>query len=262
LFRRRYLRIGLPLWYALSGPQRVALLGHELAHFVDGDPRRGLLTAASDVTLRKVMLLFSTARDHTLRTAHDPWVVAQFGGGRGLSTTPVARLGWLAEMVWTPIAAVLGGAAALLRFALTALEQRDGQRAEYYADALAARAGGSEATIQLLDLLVLVEPVLLQVHKQARAGEPISTWRAVAGRALAQGGFLQPLRRQLGTRRGVSVFATHPPPGLRARMIESRSPVAADVVLDDLDSARIDAELADYARPVARDLALGRQPTA
>jgi heat shock protein HtpX len=258
LFHQRYLRIGLPLWYSLSGSQRVALLGHQLAHFVNGDPRRGVLTGATDASLRKVIELFSQGRDRRLRTAHETNVVDPFTGMRTPATTgPVVGLVWLSEMVWRPVAAVLGGAAALLRFTLNAVQQRDGQRAEYYADALAARAGGSTATVQLLDLLVVAAPVLLRLQKQARAGEPISSWQTVAGRTLAEGSFLQPLRRQLGTRRENSVFATHPPLGMRARMVESRPPVPAAVVLDDEDGARIDVELAGYARPVARALALG-----
>jgi heat shock protein HtpX len=44
LRRRRLLGLGLPLWAALSPQERVALLGHELGHFVNGDLRRGLLT--------------------------------------------------------------------------------------------------------------------------------------------------------------------------------------------------------------------------
>jgi hypothetical protein len=43
LRRRPVLVLGLPLWNVLSAQQRVALLGHELGHFVNGDPRRGLL---------------------------------------------------------------------------------------------------------------------------------------------------------------------------------------------------------------------------
>ncbi|MBX6358080.1 MAG: M48 family metallopeptidase, partial [Micromonosporaceae bacterium] len=42
--RRRVLCLGLPLWGALHAQERVALLGHELGHFVNGDVRRGLLT--------------------------------------------------------------------------------------------------------------------------------------------------------------------------------------------------------------------------
>jgi hypothetical protein len=44
LRRRRVLCIGLPLWGPLPPQQRVALLGHELGHFVNGDVRRGPLT--------------------------------------------------------------------------------------------------------------------------------------------------------------------------------------------------------------------------
>lgn len=44
LRRQRVLCLGLPLWGALDGAQRVALIGHELAHFINGDVRRLLVT--------------------------------------------------------------------------------------------------------------------------------------------------------------------------------------------------------------------------
>jgi Zn-dependent protease with chaperone function len=44
LRRRRVLCLGLPLWATLGPQERVALVGHELGHFVNGDVRRGPLT--------------------------------------------------------------------------------------------------------------------------------------------------------------------------------------------------------------------------
>ncbi|MFD0740876.1 M48 family metallopeptidase [Phytohabitans flavus] len=44
LRRVRVLCIGLPAWGALPPQERVALLGHEMGHFVNGDVRRTLLT--------------------------------------------------------------------------------------------------------------------------------------------------------------------------------------------------------------------------
>jgi heat shock protein HtpX len=41
---RRVVNLGLPLLGVLSPQERVALIGHELGHFVNGDARRGLLT--------------------------------------------------------------------------------------------------------------------------------------------------------------------------------------------------------------------------
>lgn len=35
------LRLGMPPWTVLSGPERIALLGHEFGHQVNGDPGQG-----------------------------------------------------------------------------------------------------------------------------------------------------------------------------------------------------------------------------
>jgi hypothetical protein len=58
-----------------------------------------------------------------------------------------------------------------------------------------------------------------------------------------------PLRYQLSARSEVSLFASHPPTGFRARLLASRPPVPPAVVLDPSASAAIDAEL---ARPYER----------
>jgi hypothetical protein len=51
LRRRRVLELGLPLWDALTPQQRVALIGHEFAHGVNGDSRHGLIVGTSLSTL-------------------------------------------------------------------------------------------------------------------------------------------------------------------------------------------------------------------
>ena len=43
LRRRRVLVIGAPLWVCLDRAERVGVLAHELAHFVSGDTRRGVI---------------------------------------------------------------------------------------------------------------------------------------------------------------------------------------------------------------------------
>jgi len=61
--------------------------------------------------------------------------------------------------------------------------------------------------------------------------------------------------RQLSVRDEVSLFAAHPPTGLRARMIESRPSRSAAVTLTAADSERIDQELAKAYDLARRDLA-------
>ena len=64
-----------------------------------------------------------------------------------------------------------------------------------------------------------------------------------------------PVLRQLSRRDEVSLFASHPPSGLRAQMLERRPQHAAGVVLTEQQSERIDAELAGPVEQIRRELA-------
>lgn len=204
--RRRVLVLGLPLWLSLSAQQRVALLGHELGHFVNGDPRRGVL-------IRPVYGALRAGR----------WPLAP------------------------------------LRLAFAVLVQRSGQRAEYYADALAARVGGSRAAIELIDLAVLGDAVMTLLTRDARAGVPVSAWPTTASTALHHAAEQLAVRRERAFRREVSLDAGHPPSGRRARLIEARPPLAAELVLEVAANDAIDAELARFAARCVRGLSAGER---
>jgi heat shock protein HtpX len=53
----------------------------------------------------------------------------------------------------------------------------------------------------------------------------------------------------------VSLVASHPPTGFRARLLAARPPVPPSVVLDPDASAAIDAELAEQYKRCSRGLA-------
>jgi len=233
LRRRRVLRLGLPLWAVLPNQQRVALIGHELGHFVNGDARRGPVTQIPLTTLGRLADLVRPVR------------------GR--------RYGRLAEDFGALVAYFLmAGAHSVVRAGHTGLVwvcMRDSQRAEYLADELAARAAGSTAAGQLLDTLVMSDSMLMVARREARKGVAASGWLEAADTVRAEVVPRLAGIRQLSVRDEVSLFATHPPTGLRARMIESRPYQPAAVTLTAADSERIDQELAkayDFAR---RDLA-------
>lgn len=256
---RRYLLIGVPLWNCLSRQQRVALLGHYLAHFVNRDPRRSRLEGDAVAALNRLISILTPGRARTIRALQDPAVLgAQLGSGQaggGLSSTASAV--WLTELIWKPIAAVLRAPLQLLQLVLVLAPRRYVRQAEHAADALAARAGGSDAAVQLLDLLLIAPTMLTVVARETRAGAPVSSWYRTAATALVDGADQLPLRRQLSIRRQVSISTGRPPLGLRARVLRSRAPVAAAITLDQPDSARIDAELAKHSERIRRDLARG-----
>jgi hypothetical protein len=97
--------------------------------------------------------------------------------------------------------------------------------------------------------------MVMVVKRQARQGGDATSWRAAADQARTDVTPTLALRRQLSVRDETSLFASHPPSGLRARMIESRSAQPAAVVLTETDSARIDQELAKAYEVARRDFA-------
>ncbi|MGW5329672.1 M48 family metallopeptidase [Streptomyces sp. NPDC004014] len=48
---RRLLVLGMPLWEVRTPEERIALLGHELAHYANGDTRNGLVVGTAVRTL-------------------------------------------------------------------------------------------------------------------------------------------------------------------------------------------------------------------
>ncbi|TYC25166.1 M48 family metalloprotease [Micromonospora sp. MP36] len=230
LRRRRVLALGLPLWGALGGQERVALLGHELGHFVNGDVRRLLVTQPALTMLGNAADLFRP--------------------------TPGTRAGGLLEMIGEALGRMLSWVLSRLLFAghlllmVTAL--RDSQRAEYLADEMSARAAGTAGATRALDVLLSLDSVTLSVRQGARGGHGPATWRAGVARSLDAAADRLPLARQLSVREETSLFSSHPPTGLRHRMLSARPWQDPAVRLDDDRIARLDAELARHYERVGR----------
>ncbi|MGR6321290.1 M48 family metalloprotease [Micromonospora soli] len=230
LRRRRVLALGLPLWGALDGQTRVALLGHELGHFVNGDVRRGPVT-------QPALTMLGTAAD-LFRPA---------GGVQGGGILELIGE-WLGRMVsWTLSKLLFVGHLVLVATAL-----RDSQRAEYLADEMSARVAGTAGATRLLDVLLSEESVALVVRQGARGGHGAATWRAGLARSLDGAAERLPLVRQLSIREDTSLFTTHPPAGLRHRMLTARQWQDPRVVLTEDRAGRIDAELARHYERTGR----------
>ncbi|MFC5922410.1 M48 family metallopeptidase [Micromonospora vulcania] len=227
LRRRKVLGLGLPLWGSLTAGERVALLGHELGHFVNGDPRRGLLTQPAFTMLGSAADLFRP-------------VSTVVGGG-------------LVEMIGDALGRAFQWVASRLLFVahllLVSVALRDGQRAEYLADELSARVAGTKAATDLLDALLDSDSMELVVRRESRAGHGPDRWRSALSQSRSASADRLPLLRQLSVRDATSLFASHPPAGLRDRMLTGRGWLDPTVVLTPARMERIDDELTrEYAR--------------
>jgi heat shock protein HtpX len=121
--RKSVIMLGLPLWDILADQERIALIGHEIAHSINGDSSRGFLvgTALRSLSAWFEFIMPSSILPHTtgiLNYLAIPFRLIAFGIAMG----------------------ILG-----LYKLMGLLLYQDMQRAEYLADQLAIRVGGKEA---------------------------------------------------------------------------------------------------------------------
>ncbi|MFE9612963.1 M48 family metallopeptidase [Streptomyces sp. NPDC006012] len=235
---RRLLVLGMPLWEVLTPEERIALLGHELAHYANGDTRNGLMVGTAVRTL--------TLWHHTLRPLPHPSAIEMA----------------VNALYVVPRLLVRGALALFVR-----LTSRAGTRAEYLADRLAARTASTQAAVGLMDRLLITGPLGLLLRSEANraalggsrsAREATARADALWGRLTAYAASVPEheyeRQRRAGARRGHQVDATHPPTHLRRVCLLAAEPVAAAVVPQARRTERIATELAAARTEVARRL--------
>ncbi|MFZ3495561.1 M48 family metallopeptidase [Streptomyces sp. 5.8] len=240
---RRVMFLGLGLWEILTPQERVALLGHELGHFANGDIRSSFLMHGA---LRSLVEWHAV-----LRSVNHGSIVDWF----------------LNALTFLPRWAVYG-----LIHLLDGLTLRASQRAEYLADAGAARAGSTGAAVTLLDRLLVGDGVEAHLRRESmeaaragggprgrRTGEGAEQglWERLAARIDSVPESEYERLRRVSARRGHSVDDTHPPTHLRRRCLASADPQPALVVCDGPRAQAVAGELAParavLARRVIRD---------
>ncbi|MEV0565286.1 M48 family metallopeptidase [Dactylosporangium sp. NPDC050588] len=219
LRRRRTLSIGLPLWASLEPQERIGLLAHELGHFVNHDPRRGVVVRTAIGVLRNLLdMLASTLR-------------------MGIWMLPLVVV--VSPVLW------------LLSTALLILSGRDSQRAEYLADQVATRVAGSAAMEGLFDGLVVAGGLPAAMAAGHHRHADPHAWRAAAGRL--RGAATLDAERTLTLRHQAALLDSHPPTGLRRRMVRSWAVHEPRVAPSDQEWTAIDHDLSPwYAKLAAR----------
>ncbi|MCX5195121.1 M48 family metallopeptidase [Streptomyces sp. NBC_00249] len=234
---RRVMFLGLGLWEILRPQERVALLGHELGHFSHGDVRRAWITAWA-------------------LNALSVWHYT-------LAPTPAVKLldRFVNAATFLPRWGVYG-----LILLLDRLTLRASLRAEYLADASAARAGSTQGAVGLMDRLLVTESVDAELRRQAVAARMRGGRDGREARLAAEEGLWERLAERIGdfpereferlrrvsALRGHCVDSTHPPTHLRRRHAAAAAAGPALVSYDDSRAALLAAELAPARAALAR----------
>ncbi|MEU8894157.1 M48 family metalloprotease [Streptomyces sp. NPDC048442] len=231
LKQRRMLTLGLALWESATPQQRIALLGHELGHYANGDTRSSIVF----VNALRSLSTWLTMLDRT----DEPDLFEMAANA----------------LTFLPRKAALG-----LLVVLDQLTLRSSQRAEYLADVFAARAGSGAAAAELMDLLLMAEVADGEVQRAAVRAQSAKLggrrreravpdgdedlWARVADRMLAVPDREYQRLRRLAELRGHSADSTHPPTHLRRRRLVEGEQFPARVVRDAAECAALAEELA------------------
>jgi heat shock protein HtpX len=220
--------IGLPLWMALPPQERLALLGHEVAHGVNGDGTRGFIVSSASSAL-------------------DEWI-GILRGPLHHAANPMEILGgYVTWILSIPFAAVQSLLAQLLWL--------DKQQAEYFADYLGSTVSGTEAAISALQRLKCHEHLhdvllrnaystsqsgayILGLFRQRIAGLPEREWQRLARSSQHEGARLD---------------ASHPPTAYRIAFLRDHKAEPMMVATEGVMAA-IDAELKTLQESLGRRL--------
>ena len=232
----RVLTIGLPLWNVLTDDQRLALLGHESGHDVNGDIRSLIVVGTAIDALRGwSWLLQPTGR--------------KWGIGRSsFSVFAIAEL--LVPLLLLPLSVVMGAMAV----GLSRLAARSGQRAEYQADDLAAVVAGSDAAMAMLDQLLVAERTLESMQITLRADRQADVWTRQRDLTASIPDSQRERWRRVAARQLHRSDAGHPPTLLRVAMLRSRPRRDAALRASDLPLAAMTEELFTRRTAVERTL--------
>jgi Zn-dependent protease with chaperone function len=243
----KVLSLGLCLWSALDSQERVALLGHELGHAVNGDLRRLVVVRRAIFSLWMWQILLTPARSLTRRR-----------GQRSRDDALVRLAEYLTPVIMLPFAFAIS----LLRAGLDLISSRNGQRSEYYADELAARTGGSDAAVSLTEEQLAGETCTRAMTRAVKFTAGADPWPAVREQVLATPQAEWERLRRVARRRLSRIDVSHPPTQLRADLLRARPVREPSVVLDAGVAAEIHRELAPAAATITAGLraTLGAPP--
>jgi heat shock protein HtpX len=222
-FRRRTcIIIGLPLFEVLNMREKEALIGHEVAHGVNGDVGRSFMVGSAVSALQTWYMMIM------------PTSLFESPGGVG-------------GLLHVPMNLIRGGIAQIIRgylYLILSLLYHEGQRAEYLADYLGASIAGSDGMVGTLNKFHYDTIYGIAAQRAALNRESGSMLEELHAEIA-----LMPAREALRLTRiaraeGSKLDDTHPPTPYRIEFLERRQVPAGPPVLSPEEERAFMAELA------------------
>lgn len=235
--RKRLLTLGLPLFSILSPQEKIALLGHELGHYANGDANRTWFVGKAVQTLELWVDLLQPERQRN----------------RMIVTGTRTSIGFVVIITRFLTMLLFGLFALLARAATSGLSHllwRDKQRAEYLADYMAATVGGTEAALSGLQKLHYRATFELAVQKvifsQGRQNLFEVLHRQLDQTPKREIERISRVERLANSR----LDATHPPTPLRLDFLNAHPIEKPMVVIDEREAVLLEKELEILQRQI------------
>lgn len=218
----RIIGIGIPLWRMLIPQERIAILAHEMAHFVNGDPARGNITGAALQTVGEWE--YFLAPNHFGDDYHRDWT----------------------EIIAELIQLVLRLPILFLGYVLLFVTFNRSQRAEYLADGLAAQVSGQGAMISALEknqLFPMIENAIQTLYpfRRHQNAHVFDVMAAAVNDAHSED--IAALRAKAAQQKQ-RVDDSHPPSVYRVGFLDALGDMPGTLQATDFDFAAIEKEIA------------------
>ncbi|HKB49579.1 MAG TPA: hypothetical protein VKC57_17855 [Ktedonobacterales bacterium] len=130
---------------------------------------------------------------------------------------------------------------------------RPHQRAEYRADALAARIAGADAMESALRATLLTDSCAFAADKAVRSGDAVDMWTLLRAHVVNIPQHEQERVRRITAHRGTRVDGSHPPTSLRIEMVHALPGGEPLVMVGAEESGDIATEVRAAWRPRDRE---------
>jgi heat shock protein HtpX len=225
------------------GPEeRIAVLGHELAHDVNRDLREAnALVGTALTSINHWLLLLSRPPRASLRTG-------PARRRRNARSVAIANIERVVPLLFLP----LFGIVAIVGTVLRRLSDRARQRSEYLADDLARRIAGKGHATSMLAKELVGESCIQSIITASRQGST-DLWRS-------EREFIESIpdyevvRRRLVAAARVSRTGSHPFADSRMKLIEAQPDSVCRVPYLARQMSDIDLELIPWSRSIERDM--------